>query len=95
MSQTLENSQGSSTQTPPAVRVFRWVFCKRSDIVICELTFADGGDIELGTFAPNPASSPRVERFRQVANALQRRGEIEAALITDGWTLAFHELVGV
>ena len=73
-------------------RALRWVFCKGSAIVTCELTSGDNC-FELATVPPYPSGAKSLEIFSQVSDAFHRQAEIEAALVRDGWTLGYHESI--
>jgi hypothetical protein len=82
-----------ATSKAGPVRVLRWMFHRDFDTLSCELTFSGDNCFELRTIPPFPATGSGLEQFSDLARALQRQCDLEAALIEEGWTLELHESV--
>lgn len=72
--------------------LLRWVFARHAERVQCELSIGHPGLLcEVRTLRLGVTASEVVEHYRDVSGAFHRQGDIEQALLDDGWSLEHYE----
>jgi hypothetical protein len=83
---------GYAVTQPSSIRVLRWVFSRDRETLHCELALDPSQfRYELRLHRGDQPNGVLNEGFGDVAKAFARQCELEAALLTEGWTLDRYE----